>query len=55
MGRSNNSDGIGDEFTASQKHEKKKGASKDKRIANKMIMHKKNINKNTVLRTKRGR
>ena len=55
MGRSNNSDGIGDEFTASKKREKKKVASKDKRIVNKMIIHKKNVNKNTALCRKSGR
>ena len=59
MGRSKNSDGIGDEFTASKKRGKKKTASKDKKIANKRIVnkrntHKKNANKNIALRRKRG-
>ena len=54
MGRSKNSDGIGDEFTASKKRGKKKTVSKDKRIANKRNTHKKNANKNIALRRKRG-
>ena len=55
MGRSKNSDGIGDEFTASKKRGKKKTVSKDKRIVNKRNTHKKNANKNITLRRKRGR
>ena len=54
MGRSKNSDGIGDEFTASKKRGKKKTVSKDKRIVNKRNTHKKNANKNITLRRKRG-
>ena len=41
MGRSKNSDGIRNEFTASKKRGKRKIVSKDKRIAHKRIAHKK--------------
>ena len=59
MGRSKNSDGIGNEFTASKKRGKKEIVSKDKRIVNKRIVnkrntHKKNAHKNITLRRKRG-
>ena len=54
MGRSKNSDGIGDEFIASKKRGKKKTVSKDKKIVNKRNTHKKNANKNITLRRKRG-
>ena len=69
MGRSKNSDGIRNEFTASKKRGKRKIVSKDKkivnkrivnkrivnkRIVNKKITHKKNANKNITLRKKKG-
>ena len=54
MGRSKNSDGIGDEFTASKKHGKKKIVSKDKNIINKMSMPKKMQIKNITLHRKKG-
>ena len=50
MSRSQNSNGIGNKFTASKKREKKKIVSKDRGIVNKRIINKKNINKNTALR-----
>ena len=48
MGRSKNSDGIGDEFTASKKRGKRKIVSKDKRITHKKIVNKKIVNKKIV-------
>ena len=45
MGRSKNSDGIRNEFTASKKRGKRKIVSKDKRIVNKKIAHKRIVNK----------
>ena len=55
MGRSKNSDGIGDEFRASKKREKRKIVSKDKRIVNKRTTHKKSTNKNIIIRRKKGK
>ena len=54
MGRSKNSDGIGDKFTASKRRGKRKTVSKDKRIVRKSITHRKNANENIILRRKRG-
>ena len=48
MGRSKNSDGIGDKFTASKKRGKRKIVSKDKRITHKKIVNKKIVNKKIV-------
>ena len=45
MGRSKNSDGIGDEFTASKKRGKRKIVSKDKRITHKRIVKKRIVKK----------
>ena len=64
MDRSKNSDGVGDEFTASKKRGKREIVSKDKKSVNKKSVnkksvnkrnpHKKNANKNITLRRKRG-
>ena len=48
MGRSKNSDGIRNEFTASKKRGKRKIVSKDKRIVNKRIVNKRIVNKRIV-------
>ena len=48
MGRSKNSDGIRNEFTASKKRGKRKIVSKDKRITHKRIVNKRIVNKRIV-------
>ena len=55
MYRSKNSDGIREEFTASKKRRKRKITSKDKRIVNKKIIHKKNVNETITHHRKMGR
>ena len=54
MGRSKNSDGIGDKFTASKRRGKRKTVSKDKRIVRKSITYGKNTDKNITLRKMKG-